>query len=120
MDVTETVLSFEPWDVPVTLTLKLHEPLAARVPPERLMEEEPATARMPPLPQVPDKPFGVDTTMPEGSESLNATPVNGDEEFGLVIVNVSEIEELRNIVEAPKTFVMEGGERVPVPVRPRV
>lgn len=120
VEVTRTLLSFEPSVVPVTLTLKLQEPLAARVPPERLMEEEPATARIPPLPQVPVSPFGVATMMPEGSESVNATPVNGEVEFGLVMVKVREIEEFRNIVEEPKAFVMEGGESVPVPVRPRV
>lgn len=120
VEVTSTLLSLLPCPVPVTFTLKLQEALAPSVPAERVTEEEPAVARMPPLPQVPVKPFGVDTTMPGGSESVKATPLNGEVEFGLEMENVSDVDELRVMEDAPNVFVMGGGETVPVPVTPRV
>ena len=69
------VLFLVPAVGPVTFTLNVQELLAAIVPPERLIVPEPATAVIVPLPQVPVRPFGVETTRPPGKVSLNATPV---------------------------------------------
>ena len=69
------VLFLVPAVVPVTFTANVQELLAAIVPPERLTAPEPAVAVTVPLPQVPVSPFGVETTRPAGSASLNATPV---------------------------------------------
>jgi len=70
------VLVCRPAAVPVTFTENVQELLAAIVPPLRLIEFEPAVAVIVPAPQVPVKPFGVETTRPAGSVSLNATPVS--------------------------------------------
>jgi hypothetical protein len=68
------VLFFAPAVVPVTLTEKVHEPLAAIVPPERLIAPEPAVAVIVPAPQLPVRPFGEETTKPAGRASVKATP----------------------------------------------
>src|SRR5450631_4313111 len=83
------VLTFDPAVLPVTLTLKVQEPLTAIVPPARLTLPEPATAVIVPAPQVPARPFGVETTTPAGSVSVTLTPVNAVEAFGLVMVKLS-------------------------------
>ena len=70
------VLALAPAVVPVTFTLNVQELFAAMVPPVRLIVPEPATAVMVPLPQVPVRPFGVETIRPAGSVSLKATPVS--------------------------------------------
>jgi hypothetical protein len=70
------VLFFAPAVVPITFTEKVHDPLAAIVPPERLTMPEPAPAVTVPAPHVPVAPFGVDTTKPAGSASVKATPDN--------------------------------------------
>src|SRR5438309_1451250 len=70
------VLVCRPAAVPVTFTENVQELLAAIVPLLRLIEFEPAVAVIVPAPQVPVKPFGVETTRPAGSVSLNATPVS--------------------------------------------
>ncbi len=69
------VLFLVPAVVPVTFTLNVQVPPAAIVPPERLIAPEPATAVTVPAPQVPVRPFGVETTRPVGKVSLKATPV---------------------------------------------
>lgn len=70
------VLFLAPAVVSVTFIENVQELLAAIVPPERLMVPPPAVAAIVPLPQVPVRPFGVETTSPAGSVSLNATPVS--------------------------------------------
>src|SRR5438445_114827 len=72
---------------PVRVTVQLAE--AASVAPERLIVPDPATAVAVP-PQVEVKPLGVDTTIPAGSVSVKATPVNAANEFGLLTVRLSE------------------------------
>ena len=109
-DVTVTLLFFTPPAVPVTFTLKLHDALAANVAPERLTLPDPAEAVIAPPPQVPANPFGVATTKPAGSESVNATPVNVDVEFGLFTANVSEVEPFSATLAAPNVFVIDGGD----------
>src|SRR5438445_6199861 len=61
VEVTCTELFFTPAVVPCTFTVTVQAALAARVPPERLTEPEPATAVAVP-PQVLLRPFGVATT----------------------------------------------------------
>ena len=85
-----------PEAVAVTLTLKLHEPLAARVAPDRLTVPPAATAVIVPPPHVPDKPLGVATTKPAGSESVNATPVKDVLALGFVIAKVREVVPFRS------------------------
>ena len=68
-------IRLSPHSSPLDVTLKLHELLAARVAPERLTVPLAATAVIVPPPHVPDRPLGVATTKPAGSESVNATPV---------------------------------------------
>src|SRR5262249_8325721 len=75
-DVKVTVLFFTPAVVAVTLTLKVHEPFIASVPPLKLTLPLPATAVIVPLPHVPLRPLGVATTRPTGNVSVNATPVS--------------------------------------------
>jgi len=70
------VLFCVPAAMPVTFTEKVQELLAAIVPPLRLITFVPAVAVIVPAPQVPVRPFGVETTRPAGSVSLNATLVS--------------------------------------------
>ena len=110
----------------VTFTLKLHEPLAAMVAPDRLTVPLAATAVIVPPPHVPDKPLGVATTKPAGSESVNATPVKDVLALGFVIAKVREVVPLGAIVPTPKVFVIAGGDKTVnvavevFPVRPFV
>ena len=71
------VLTFAPDVVAVTFTVIVHVVVPIKLPidpPLRLMLPEPATAVSVPL-QPLLAPLGVDTTSPEGSESVNAMPV---------------------------------------------
>ena len=92
------------------MTLKLHEPLAAIVAPDRLTVPPAATAVIVPPPHVPDRPLGVATTNPTGSESVNATPVKAVPELGFVIAKVKEVVPLGAMVPTPNVLVMEGGD----------
>lgn len=69
------VLFLVPAVLPVTFTENVQEEDAAMVPPDKLTVPEPAVAVIVPLPQVPVRPLGVETTRPAGSVSLNATPL---------------------------------------------
>jgi hypothetical protein len=69
------VLFFVPAVVPVTFTANVHDELCASVAVARLTAPAPAVAVIVPLPQVPDKPLGVETTSPAGSVSLKAMPL---------------------------------------------
>ena len=72
------VLFLVPAAVPVTLTEKVQDVLAARLAPERLTLFEAATAVIVPPPQEPVSPLGVETTRPAGNVSLNPTPDSAD------------------------------------------
>jgi len=109
-EVTVTLLFFTPLAVPVAFTLNVHDALAANVAPARLTLPDPAKAVITPPPQVPANPFGVATTKPAGNVSVNATPVNPDEEFGLFTTNASEVELFSATVAAPNVFVIAGGD----------
>src|ERR1700676_1259842 len=102
------VLASAPGAVPVTLTLKVQEALAASVPPERTMLPEFDEAATAPAPQAPVSPLGVLTTRPAGRLSIKATPESG-KVFGLVMVKVSEVEAFSRMAAAPKALVMVGG-----------
>ena len=108
VEVIVTLLFFKPAVVPVTFTDTVQDALAATVPAERLTDPEPPTAVAVPL-QVLFK-LGVEaTTRPEGRVSVNARPVKATPVFGLLIVNVSEVEPFNGTVAAPKTLVIVGG-----------
>jgi hypothetical protein len=63
---------------------------AASFPPVRLIVADPGAAVRTLIdPQVPFVPFGLSTTRPAGSASVNAIPLSEPVEFGLVIVNDS-------------------------------
>lgn len=109
VDVTCVLLFFIPPLVPVLLTVIVQEVFGARVAPVRLTEPEPETAVTVPA-QVLVNPFGVETTSPAGSVSVNAIPVSGIVlAAGLVIVSVKLVEPFRGIVAAPNALVIVGG-----------
>src|SRR5206468_8730722 len=81
------VLFFVPVLVPLTFTATVQEPLASRVTPVRLTLDVPAIAVTAP-PQALLRPFGLATTRPAGSGSLNATAVSELPPFGFVRANV--------------------------------
>jgi len=94
--------------VPCTFTETVQLALAARVPAERLMLPDPATAVAVP-PQVLFKPLGVATTNPAGRLSVKAMPVRARLVLGFWIVNVSEVVPFNGMLAAPNTLVIEGG-----------
>ena len=94
--------------MPFTVTEKLHVALAAKVAPVRLIELEPAVAVMVPLPQLPDSPFGVATTKPEGRVSVNPTPVIAFPELVLVTTKVKLVVPFRGTNELPKAAINVG------------
>lgn len=93
----------------MTLTETVQFEAAEMTPPERETELEPATADVVPAQEL-VRPFGVATTRPEGKVSVKATPVSatGFAE-GLVMVNVRDVTPPDAVLEAPKTFAMDGG-----------
>ena len=97
-----------PAAVPVTFTTTVQEPLVAMVPPVRLMLLPPAAADAVPL-QVLLSPFGVATTRPNGSVSLNATPVNATPLFGFWMVNVNVLVAFSGMVFGLNALAMLGG-----------
>ncbi len=110
VEVTFPVVLFcVPAAIPVTFTEKVQEPLAAIVPPLRLITFVPAVAVIVPAPHVPVRPFGVEITRPAGRVSLKATPVSATVVLGLVMVKLSEVEPFSGMLAAPKAFVMVGG-----------
>src|SRR5882724_9087626 len=110
VEVTCTLLFITPATVPFTFTLKVHDVLIARVAPARVTAPEPAVAVIVPPPQLPVRPFGVATTKPAGSVSVNATPVRGMVlAAGFVIVKLKLVEPFSGIVAAPNALVMVGG-----------
>jgi len=69
-------LFFVPAAVPVRFTENVHELLAARLDPDKLTTFAPCVAVIAPPPQLPVRPFGVETVKPEGNVSLKPTPVS--------------------------------------------
>jgi hypothetical protein len=98
-----------PETVPVTFTVNVQLLLAATLPAEIETLPDPATAVTTP-PQVLANPLGVATTIPAGSESVNATPVKPRVfATGFVIVNVSEVDAFNPMLATPNAFAIEGG-----------
>ena len=81
VEVTWTLLFFTPAVVPCTLTETVQLALAAKVPAERLILPDPATAVAVP-PQVLFNALGVATTKPAGRLSVKAIPVRASVVFG--------------------------------------
>jgi hypothetical protein len=104
------VLVTLPADVPFTLTLNVHEPLAAMFAPDKLTMLAPELAAIVPPPQVPVTPLGVATTRPAGNVSVNPTPLSvrmfAD---GFVTVKLKVVVPFNGIVAAPKDLLIEGG-----------
>ena len=69
------VLFFTPAVVPVTLIENWHWAFCGMVAPAKETEPLPATAVIVPIPQLPARPFGVDTTRPAGRLSVKPIPV---------------------------------------------
>lgn len=86
----------------------MHEPPAARVAADTLTVPAPAIPVVVPE-QVLFRLLGVETTRPEGSVSVNATPDRITLAFVLETVMVSEVLPLSGTVEAPKALLMLGG-----------
>jgi hypothetical protein len=86
----------------------LHEPLAARVPAERLTDPEPDVAATVP-PQVLLTLGVAATTRPAGRLSANARPLRARAAFGLVMLKLSDVVPFKGIEAAPKVLVMLGG-----------
>src|ERR1051326_1862297 len=108
-EIGPVVLFWTPTCTPVTFNVIEHDPFAARPPPERLMEPEPAAAvTVPPQPLFVN-PFGVATTRPAGSVSLKATPVSAIDVFGLLMLNVSDVLAFSRMLAAPNALVIVGG-----------
>ena len=103
------VLVTVPATVPVTLMLKVQDPLAASVAPDKLTKEEAATAVIVPPPHEPLRPLGDDTTRPPASVSVKAIPLCDPKVLVLLIVKVNEVEPFSTIAPAPKALVMVGG-----------
>src|SRR5579864_205547 len=103
------VLVYCPDAVPVTFTTRVQFVFTAMLPPVREILVEPATAVAVP-PQVFERPFGVETTRPVGSVSVNATPVSATVlAAGLVMVKVSVVIPFSGIVVGLNALAIEGG-----------
>jgi hypothetical protein len=113
VEVTCTLLFFTPAVVPLTSTENVHDDPAAgdavSVPPDRLMLPLPATAVIVPLPQEPVTLGVAATTKPAGKLSVNATPLRGLKEFGLVMVKLSVLLAFSAMLVGLNDLVMVGG-----------
>ena len=103
------VLVCSPAAVPVTFTANVQDELAARLAPERLMTFVACVAVIVPPPQLPVRPFGVETTKPAGSVSEKPTPVSVVVVLLFWIVKVSEVEPFSGIEAAPNALMITGG-----------
>lgn len=95
--------------VPVTLITNEHEAPAARVAPESWMLLDPAVAVMVPPPQVPVKPFGVETIWPAGRLSVKPTPLRERPVFGFDKLKVRVVLPFNATLADPNAFEMVGG-----------
>src|SRR5882724_1290220 len=104
------VLFFVPAVVPVTFTAKVHEVLAARLAPDRLITFVACVAVIVPPPQLPIKPLGAETTKPAGKVSLNPTPVSVVVVLLFWMVKVNDVEPFNGMLAAPNALMITGGE----------
>ena len=99
-----------PVAVAVTLTMKEQvAPAAPSVPPERLIDCEPATAVIVPLPQEPVTVLGVSTNRLAGRVSVKFIPLRELDPFGLLIRKFKVVEKSTTIVEGLKEMLTPGG-----------
>src|SRR5262249_17082729 len=98
------MLLWSPAPVPVTFTEKLHEPLAASVPPDKLMTLF-VPVRVPP-PQALLVALGVDK--PPGRVSIKPTPVRLTLLFGLKMEKLKLVVPPTGMVVAPNALLMVG------------
>ena len=99
--------------VPVTFTEKVHGVPTNTNPCDKLMVLDPAFAvicAIPPQVKAYMRLLGLETTNPAGRVSVNATLDKKPEAFGFVTVNVREVDPFSEIVAAPKTFDICGGD----------
>ena len=87
------------------MTPKVQVPLAAIVAPVNDMLPGAVVVKVPPHCEAEE----LATVRPEGTVSVNATPVNAVPVFRLVIVNVNVVVPFNGMVAAPKDFAIEGG-----------
>jgi hypothetical protein len=106
--IAPVVLSLVPEVVPLTSTLIVHWPLAARVPLARLIVLVPATAVTVP-PHTPTTLGAAATCTPAGNGSLKATPLSAVEVFGLLRVKVMVEVPFTPIVVGENALLMVGG-----------
>ena len=113
----EVIFVCAPAAVAVTFTEKVQDEFAATVPPVRLMLFVPAMAVITPAPQLPVRPFGVDTAKPT-SKSVNATPDRATVAFEFEMRKVSVVDPPSGMDAAPNDFVMDGGPTTVIPETP--
>src|SRR5215470_16216438 len=102
------VLFFIPTVVPVMLTTTVQVPLAGMVPPLNVSVVSPAVGAKAP-PQEVLAPGVAATCNPDGSASVNPTPVSDTVEFGFIMVNVSVVVPLSAMLDEPNDLLIEGG-----------
>lgn len=106
ISLTVTLLVCVPAETPVTFTVMVHEPAAAKARPVRLTVLDPCVAVIVPLPHVVDNPVGVASTNPAGRVSVKLTLLSA---LGAVMVNVRLVVPPSWIMDAPNALAMEGG-----------
>jgi hypothetical protein len=106
-DTGPVILFATPTVAPMTFSEITHDALGASVPPERAIELDPGAATVVP-PQLEARLEGVATTRSAGKVSVTASPVRVTEEFGLLIIRVSEVDAPARMLAAPNALVIVG------------
>jgi hypothetical protein len=99
VDVTCTLLFIAPAAVPVTFSETVQDAFAASVPPDKLTVPDPAAAETAP----PHELFNAgkaETISPAGKVSEKAIPLRATVLFGLLMVNVNEVEPFSGMLAA--------------------
>jgi hypothetical protein len=104
--ITPVVLLHTPVVEPVTVTLNEQLPLAASVPPLKLIRFGDVVETMPP-PQAAVGPE-VATVIPAGNVSVNAMPVKPCVELGFVMLKVRLVVPPSRMLDCPNDFIMLG------------
>jgi hypothetical protein len=107
VDDAVTELFLTPAVVPVTFTCSVQLAFPAMTPPASETTPDPGTAVCVP-PQLPDKPFGSDTTRPAGRLSVKATPVACSGSL-FSKRKLMDVEPRRGIDVALNPFTIDGG-----------
>ncbi len=107
-EIGPVVLFCTPAAIPLTFRLIVHDAFAARVPPVKLIEPDPAAAVTVPL-QVLAKSARRCNLEPCRQRVIKATPVSPSDVFGLLRVKVSEVFAPTRMLAAPNAFVIVGG-----------